>query len=309
MPILILSDASLAPNNQLDSGAPRSPVDMLRRASLSANELVLTAVRTALERHPSFGRKLGVQLVPPQLGRSLSAGATGGGRSILREPMTQTTGPPRLFSRSYWGSRTCGRHTFYVVISLALLAVASQQLRLQRFTKEQNIVVQRELRRKGGPFEALTSPAVRNALTAQGALIAVNIFLAFRGVQIWQLIQKVKVIEILHRVGWLDPLTRRGAGVIRGLTMPMRSALRGLNAPGRAVGKALAERKADDLALEMLRLSRARTWRPLSAPITTAWRVTGKAGGLTQTITGEGLSAVSMAATGAAKGFSRLLPF
>ena len=112
----------------------------------------------------------------------------------------------------------------------------------------------------------------RRRIFWQGALIAVNIFLAFRGVQIWQLIQKVKVIEILHRVGWLDPLTRRGAGVIRGLTMPMRSALRGLNAPGRAVGKALAERKADDLALEMLRLSRARTWRPLSAPITTAWR-------------------------------------
>ena len=45
------------------------------------------------------------------------------------------------------------------------------------------------------------------SLTWQGALIAVNFFLAFRGVQIWQLIQKVKVVQILHRVGWVAPLT------------------------------------------------------------------------------------------------------
>jgi hypothetical protein len=174
MPILTLSDASLSPSQAeeegLSSPTDRSPRDLLRRASLSANELVLTAVRTALERHPSFGRKLGIKLVPPQMGRSLSAGATGGGApGSPRAEKTQAAGPrgPKLFSRAYWGSRACGRHTFYVVITLALLIVASQQFRLQRMVKKENIVVHRELRRKGGPFDVMNNPAVRNALTAQ----------------------------------------------------------------------------------------------------------------------------------------------
>ena len=176
MPILTLSDASLSPSQAeaegLSSPTDRSPRDLLRRASLSANELVLTAVRTALERHPSFGRKLGIKLVPPQMGRSLSAGSTGGAPSSPRGDKTQAAGPrgPKLFSRAYWGSRTCGRHTFYVVITLALLIVASQQFRLQRMVKKENIVVHRELRRKGGPFDVMNNPAVRNALTAQAKL-------------------------------------------------------------------------------------------------------------------------------------------
>lgn len=179
MPILTLSDdslsSSLAEAEGLASPADRSPRELLRRASLSANELVLTAVRTALERHPSFGRKLGIKLVPPQMGRSLSDGSTGRAPSSPRAEKTQAAaaaaaaaarGPP-LFSRGYWGSRACGRHTFYVVITLALLIVASQQLRLQRNFKKETIVVHRELRRKGGPWDALSNPAVRNALTAQ----------------------------------------------------------------------------------------------------------------------------------------------
>ena len=180
MPILTLSDDSLSPSlanaEGLASPADRSPREMLRRASLSANELVLTAVRTALERHPSFGRKLGIKLVPPQMGRSLSDGSTGRAPSSPRMEKTQAAaaaaaaagarGPP-LFSRGYWGSRACGRHTFYVVITLALLIIASQQFRLQRNFKKETIVVHRELRRKGGPWDALSNPAVRNALTAQ----------------------------------------------------------------------------------------------------------------------------------------------
>lgn len=315
MPILTLSDASLSPSQAeaegLSSPTDRSPRDLLRRASLSANELVLTAVRTALERHPSFGRKLGIKLVPPQMGRSLSAGSTGGAPSSPRGDKTQAAGPrgPKLFSRAYWGSRTCGRHTFYVVITLALLIVASQQFRLQRMVKKENIVVHRELRRKGGPFDVMNNPAVRNALTAQGALIAVNFFLAFRGVQIWQLIQKVKVIQILHRVGWVAPLTQKGGRVLHGLTMPVRSLLRGVTTPGRAVASTLANRKAEELALEVAAAAAARTWRPFSAPVTTAWRVTGQAAGMTQTMTGEGFSAAGSAATSVAKGFGRLLPF
>ena len=180
MPILTLSDDSLSPSlanaEGLASPADRSPRELLRRASLSANELVLTAVRTALERHPSFGRKLGIKLVPPQMGRSLSDGSTGRAPSSPRMEKTQAAaaaaaaagarGPP-LFSRGYWGSRACGRHTFYVVITLALLIIASQQFRLQRNFKKETIVVHRELRRKGGPWDALSNPAVRNALTAQ----------------------------------------------------------------------------------------------------------------------------------------------
>ena len=330
MPILTLSDDSLSPSlanaEGLASPADRSPREMLRRASLSANELVLTAVRTALERHPSFGRKLGIKLVPPQMGRSLSDGSTGRAPSSPRMEKTQAAaaaaaaagarGPP-LFSRGYWGSRACGRHTFYVVITLALLIIASQQFRLQRNFKKETIVVHRELRRKGGPWDALSNPAVRNALTAQarhgartrmhacvcacvcmcvracvraratrglagrrahygythygyplwlhplwlhplwpcllwryslwqGALIGVNFFLAFRGVQIWQLIQRVKVIQILHRVGWVAPLTQRGGRLLHATTLPVRGLVRGLTSPGRAVAATLAHRRKLD---------------------------------------------------------------
>ena len=66
------------------------------------------------------------------------------------------------------------------------------------------------------------------SLTWQGALIAVNFFLAFRGVQIWQLIQKVKVVQILHRVGWVAPLTQspyRFSGTQRAIQMPATTSL------------------------------------------------------------------------------------
>ena len=106
----------------------------------------------------------------------------------------------------------------------------------------------------------------------QGALIGVNFFLAFRGVQIWQLIQRVKVVQILHRVGWVAPLTQRGARVLHGVTMPVRGLLRGLTSPGRAVAATLAHRRAEEAALEAAAAAAARRWRPLSAPLTTAWR-------------------------------------
>jgi hypothetical protein len=83
-----------------------------------------------------------------------------------------------------------------VVISIALLVVVAQLLKLQRSTKEQRFVVERALRKQGG-----LGPVVKSALTTQGALIAVNLFIAYRGVQIWQLIQRVKVVDVLQRVG------------------------------------------------------------------------------------------------------------
>ena len=81
----------------------------------------------------------------------------------------------------------------------------------------------------------------------QGALIGVNFFLAFRGVQIWQLIQRVKVIQILHRVGWVAPLTQRGGRLLHATTLPVRGLVRGLTSPGRAVAATLAHRRAEEL--------------------------------------------------------------
>lgn len=281
----------------------------------SQSELVLQAVQKAIERHPSFARKLGLQIVPNE-----DAESTGGPQKQSSE--TQVTGQPKFLSREYWGSRAFWRHTFYVVISIALLVVVAQLLKLQRSTKEQRFVVERALRKQGG-----LGPVVKSALTTQGALIAVNLFIAYRGVQIWQLIQRVKVVDVLQRVGgaggpegpanprasgpanprarpslsvtlaacpcvpalaalrprspvpwtlpgWVDPFTRHSGRVIKLVTMPVRSAVRGLTAPGRAA----AERRAQQAALEALVQSRASGWRPLSAPITTAWRHAGPVG-------------------------------
>ena len=80
------------------------------------------------------------------------------------------------------------------------------------------------------------------------------------------------MVQILHRVGWVAPLTQKGGKVLHGLTMPVRSLLRGITTPGRAVATTLANRKAEELALEAAAAAAARTWRPFSAPVTTAWR-------------------------------------
>ena len=79
-----------------------------------------------------------------------------------------------------------------MVISIALLVVVAQLLKLQRSTKEQRFVVERALRKQGG-----LGPVVKSALTTQGALIAVNLFIAYRGVQIWQLINRVEAANDL----------------------------------------------------------------------------------------------------------------
>ena len=73
------------------------------------------------------------------------------------------------------------------------------------------------------------------------------------------------MVQILHRVGWVAPLTQKGGRVLHGLTLPVRSIIRGVTTPGRAVATTLANRKAEELALEAAAVAAARTWRPFSA--------------------------------------------
>ena len=284
---------------------------------------ILHAVRDAIERHPSFAQKLGLQIVPPT---NASADAATSTRSPLRpgdesplsisgrQSSVERSRPrPRVTSVSYWTeppTRAFWRHLFYVAIVVTLLFVGSQLVKLKRSDMEQRELTETALRRS---FETALGPAVRSAprptttlthqhqytltfgrladlplrlsspgawqvrsaLTAQGALIAVNIVLAFRGVQvamppythlhahacmlpahslprampacvrmmlppcllpacacsrplprggvqIWSLIQRVKVVPWLQRLGWvvrppparLAPSTRRRSALL-----------------------------------------------------------------------------------------------
>ena len=81
---------------------------------------LLSQVRTALERSPSFARTLGMQLVLPPPHDETEA--------PLRERLVR---PP---------SRDCWRHTFYTLIVIALVGVSAQLVVLRHDNQQQTEV-------------------------------------------------------------------------------------------------------------------------------------------------------------------------
>ena len=50
--------------------------------------------------------------------------------------------------------------------------------------------------------------------------------MAFRGIQIWNIIQRMKVIDTVQRLKWVDPFTRHAARALKPITSPIRLAFR-----------------------------------------------------------------------------------
>lgn len=235
-----------------DPAAAREPTTPELSRQRTPSMAILHAVRDAIERHPSFAQKIGLQIVPPPTSSADAATST---RSPIRpgdeSPISisgrqsnaeRSVERPRLLSASYWlepPTRAFWRHLFYVAIVVTLVFVGAQLVKLKRSDQEQREVVETALRNS---FETALGPAVRSALTAQGALIAVNIVLAFRGVQIWSLIQRVKVVPWLQRIGWVG--SWRKNRLVRLATAPLRTTLRGIMFPA----KVAAERAAREAA-------------------------------------------------------------
>ena len=78
--------------------------------------------------------------------------------------------------------------------------------------------------------------AVRTAVAGNFALMALNVVMAVRGVQIWHLLQRVGFEGWIHTIASQLPWTRRVARVFNVATMPVRQALRPLRAPFRPLG-------------------------------------------------------------------------
>jgi len=186
---------------------------------------LLNQVRMALERHPSFARNIGLQILPPpEVPKS---------ERLIRRP-----------------SRACGRHTFYTLIVIALVGVSSQLVVLSRQNQQQTQVVTSVVREFEQTKGSWINKLAASQWTIQGGLIAFNLVMAFRGVQIWNIIQRVKVIDTVQRLHWVDPATRYVARVLSPITSPIRLAikpfaLRKARLAKRAVGDAALLTKAD----------------------------------------------------------------
>jgi hypothetical protein len=190
-----------------------------RRRSDTA-ELIDT-LRTLLRRHPSYADKLGVVMkddatsadgvprnaVPPPLSSRASSEASSTyvtddeEGSVPQSPVSpplmspaasakaekdwQSARTPRARSLSFSGQRLRGgfhpvwRRTFYVLVTLALLLLGRELWRIKSYERERQMRDAEE-RQVSRTFRQIFS----NTVAVQAALIAVNLCLAVRGVQV-----------------------------------------------------------------------------------------------------------------------------
>ena len=190
-----------------------------RRRSDTA-ELIDT-LRTLLRRHPSYADKLGVVMkddatsadgvprnaVPPPLSSRASSEASSTyvtddeEGSVPQSPVSpplmspaasakaekdwQSARKPRARSLSFSGQRLRGgfhpvwRRTFYVLVTLALLLLGRELWRIKSYERERQMRDAEE-RQVSRTFRQIFS----NTVAVQAALIAVNLCLAVRGVQV-----------------------------------------------------------------------------------------------------------------------------
>lgn len=134
------------------------------------------------------------------------------------------TGAP---TREGW--RKYARRIFYVVVAIALLYIGRRLHELQ--------LIERERQSADAAAKLHASQlAVRTAAAGNFAVMALNVVLAVRGVQIWHLLQRVGFEGWIHTIATHAPWTRRMARVVNVATMPVRQALRPLQLSVRPIG-------------------------------------------------------------------------
>jgi len=121
-------------------------------------------------------------------------------------------------------SRSFVRHLFYTLITIAIVSLVYIINELWSQHRQQSQVVESveaELKKTRG-LPPLMKKLSAFTFSAQGALVLANCFLVWRGLAIWNIIVKIKIIDTVQRLKWLDPATRHGASVLRPVTMPLR---------------------------------------------------------------------------------------
>lgn len=259
-----------------------------RRRSDTA-ELIDT-LRTLLRRHPSYADKLGVVMkddatsadgvprnaVPPPLSSRASSEASSTyvtddeEGSVPQSPVSpplmspaasakaekdwQSARKPRARSLSFSGQRLRGgfhpvwRRTFYVLVTLALLLLGRELWRIKSYERERQMRDAEE-RQVSRTFRQIFS----NTVAVQAALIAVNLCLAVRGVQIWKLLQDVDAVGWVQRI---SPHMQAAEGAMRVVNVaakPFQGIFRGIRLPL----KPFAARRAQRAALELVKLEQA----------------------------------------------------
>jgi len=147
-------------------------------------------------------------------------------------------------------------------------------VQLQHDNQQQTQVLSSVVREAEQTKGSWIRQAASHVWTVQGALIGLNMVMAFRGIQIWNIIQRVKVISVVQRLRWLDPVTRAGARLLMPITSPIRVAVKPLT-----LYRARLARKAEEQALRELAARRAQTLGVLvDNPLTRSCKRTWHAG-------------------------------
>lgn len=224
---------------QNDGSQPKTP-----STPSTPRQALLAQLQEALARHPSFADQLGTMVRPPPLARSPSS-----------------TGPRRT------GWRATARHAYYVAITLALLALTVQVVRLNQFARHEEAA--RELWEQeqepeiwlSRPWESLklSTPAGRRR-SLRTALIVVNVALAVRGVLVWRLIASAGVERWIQTIRMHLPVGVKVGKVINVVTLPVRGVLRPFGAWRARAAAAGAERAAAAAAERAAKEAAALSW-------------------------------------------------
>lgn len=201
----------------------------------SPSMVLLKQVRSALERHPSFAESLGLRVVSsgehvtPVRDNSMPSSISEGTPSEVAAATSEAREQPP------WRRRV--RHTFYVIIVITLLGVVTQLVALKR----SNLAsisslseVQSDIRQR-----SWLQKQTAGTLTAQAGLLAINVVMIFRGLQLWTIIKKIRVLETVQRLRWMEPLTRHTGRALKPIVVPVKLAFRPV-----ALYRARAEREA-----------------------------------------------------------------
>ena len=127
------------------------------------------------------------------------------------------------------GWRKIGRRSFYVIVALALLYISRRLHELQLIERQRQ-------RDEAAAMLHASQLSVRTAAAGNLALMALNVVLAVRGVQIWALLQRVGFDGWIRTIALHAPWTRRMARVVNVATMPVRQAMRPLWLPFKPIG-------------------------------------------------------------------------
>ena len=215
-----------------------------------SDKVFLDHLTKVLTRHPSFLHSLNspsLRYTPPNT-------PTHNARQHNRLSRLSDGGPAQF------GLRKWSRRFFYIAVTFTLLMLATHIGRLyaiEKATQAEYELVKRERLERQKQSKNL-GQVVRSALTMQSGLIAVNLILAFRGVQLWRLIQRIDLVEWINRISPAFPLTGRAIGVVRWVTMPVRQIIRPFAIPLRPLAAMRARRAAAEAARRAALLEAAR---------------------------------------------------